>query len=122
MRWPDTEYRLYMARRRSVTTPTRGAEDVPESRLLAQVTAEAKRCGWLVYRTADSRRSAPGFPDLVLCNGQRVIFAELKRQQGKLTPEQNTWLSLLRHTDLVEVYVWRPQDWPGLVDTLRRAG
>jgi hypothetical protein len=69
--------------------------------------------------THTTAAEAPGFPDLVLCNGYRLLFVELKRRDGKLTSEQVTWMNLLRHTGLVETYLWRPQDWPTLVETLR---
>jgi hypothetical protein len=82
MLWTDSEYQLYQIRR-STTAPTRAAQDVSEATLLAKVMAEARRLGYLVYHTHDSRRSAPGFPDLVLCNGQRLLFVELKSRTGK---------------------------------------
>ena len=49
----------------------------------------------------------------------RVIFAELKKQTGKLTQEQATWLSVLRQTGLVETYLWRPVDWEAICAVLR---
>lgn len=49
----------------------------------------------------------------------RVIFAELKTRTGKLTPEQATWLSVLRQTGCVEVYEWRPADWEAICAIFR---
>lgn len=65
-----------------------------------------------VYHTHDSRRSQPGFPDLVICGHERLIFAELKTDKGRLSPEQLEWYERLRDLPLrePEVYVWRPRD------------
>jgi len=69
----------------------------------------AKLQGWLAYHTRDSRGSEPGFPDWVLVR-DRVVFAELKRDAGKLTREQRHWLAQLAAAG-AEAYVWRPRDW-----------
>lgn len=64
---------------------------------------------WLVHYSPDSRKgfsSIPGFPDLVMARGERVIFAELKVSPRKPTPEQWAWLNCLRHNPAIEVYVW----------------
>lgn len=74
----------------------------------------ARACGWSVYHTYDSRRSTPGFPDLVLAKADRpLIFAEVKTATGQLTLEQERWLELLGSTTSLTVQmVWRPADWP----------
>lgn len=74
--------------------------------------------GWLAYHPHDSRRSEPGFPDLTLVR-ERLVFAELKSDTGKLRPEQQTWFDALLAAG-IEVYVWRPQNWPQIMDTLKR--
>lgn len=63
---------------------------------------------WGHYHTFDSRRSQPGFPDLVLWR-DRVIFAELKAADGTLTPLQKRVLEGLRAAGAA-VFVWRPAD------------
>ena len=85
-----------------------------ERELQAAVERIADLTGWQYYHTHDSRRSAPGFPDLVLARGKRVIFAELKSAGGRLSITQKEWLDTLEHTP-AEVYVWRPKDWPDRV-------
>jgi hypothetical protein len=65
---------------------------------------------WLVYHTHDSRRSQPGFPDLVLAKGGRLLFRELKTQKGTLTKEQQRWIDALRAAG-ADAGVWRPRDW-----------
>ena len=61
--------------------------------------------GWRTAMTGDA-----GFPDLVLANGQRVIFAELKAEGRKPTRAQWDWLAALE-VKPVEVHVWLPTQW-----------
>lgn len=89
-----------------------------EKEFLAQVIASAKSRGWLVYHTYDSRLSEPGFPDLVLVRGDRIIFAELKVGKNKLRPPQKNWLNLLRTAQQVKVFLWRPEHWNHIVKEL----
>lgn len=66
----------------------------------------------LVYHTHDSRRSAPGFPDLVMVNPRtgRVLYRELKTNKGRLTVEQRDWLEGLTAAGQ-DAGVWRPADY-----------
>lgn len=73
---------------------------------------------WRVFHTFDSRRSAPGFPDLVLIRPPRVIFAELKAPGGRVRPEQALWLHDLDQCPGVESYLWRPEDLQFVAATL----
>jgi hypothetical protein len=69
--------------------------------------------GWRTPVAGDGK----GWPDLVLLRGGRIIVAELK-QEGKYPgPEQRAWLEAWRSTP-AEVHVWRPSDWPSIVQTL----
>ena len=99
-----------------------------EADFQTQIIALAHLQGGIVHhtRSAMNRRgqwSTPiqgdkGFPDLVLARGGRIIFAELKSEKGKPTPEQQAWLEALNWG--AEAYVWRPDDWPDIERTLRR--
>jgi hypothetical protein len=60
------------------------------------------------YHTHDSRRSDPGFPDVVAV-GAGLVFAELKSQRGQLAPEQRQWAAALRKAGQAW-YLWRPAD------------
>jgi hypothetical protein len=46
--------------------------------------------------------------------GEPLILAELKTAVGKVTAFQQSWLELLDQVQGVEVYVWRPSDWPAI--------
>lgn len=84
----------------------------------AQVLELAARCGWdFRYHTYDSRRSASGFPDLVLVKPPRIIFAELKVGRRKVTAEQAAWLEALAACNM-EYYVWYPDDLESVRDVL----
>lgn len=84
-------------------------EPMSEADFQAQVVKFARLTGWLCYHTYDSRRSEPGFPDLVLTNAERdtTLFAELKADGGKVTAAQRKWLRALRATGQIAC-VWRP--------------
>lgn len=94
-----------------------------EKEFLQTVIDFAKLHGWRTYHTYSSRRSTAGFPDLVLVRGEtgEAIFAELKREGGRLTAEQQDWLRDLMRVRRVHTAVWRPSDWDaplGVVETL----
>ncbi len=115
-----------------------------EAQLERAVVDLAKFNGWLVYHTRNSRGSEPGFPDLVLVRGARLVFAELKTGKGRVSPAQKVWLDALTgvadeaadraasidgewgagdSTEFqthVEVATWRPSDWPEIERTLAR--
>lgn len=65
--------------------------------------------GWWIYHTHDSRRSQPGWPDLVLLRPPEALFVEVKSASGRVSPEQAEVLQQLMRCDL-EVHVWRPAD------------
>jgi hypothetical protein len=70
--------------------------------------------GWRTPVQADGA----GFPDLVLVR-ERVIFAELKSEKGKLSDSQIKWLDSLERAGQ-EFYTWRPSLWEQIVDVLKR--
>lgn len=88
------------------------AAKLPEQQLQELILAAAARYGWLGYHTHDSRRSQAGFPDLVLVHeGRRLtLFRELKKQNGRATPEQKEWLAALTAAGQ-DAAIWRPLDW-----------
>lgn len=83
------------------------------------VADTAMLMGWMIYhaRPGQDRRGKwvtplmgqPGFPDLVLARGRRLIFAELKSEDGDVTIEQSSWLAVL-DAGPAEAYLWRPSD------------
>lgn len=86
-------------------------DSMAESSFQETVIQFARLHRFQVYHTHDSRRSRAGFPDLTLWKPGRLIFAELKAAKGRLAPAQGETLVSLRDAG-VEVYLWRPEDWP----------
>lgn len=99
---------------------SKGAAPVSEKEFQAQVLELARYTGWLCYHTHDSRRSAPGFPDLVMVRPPVIVFAELKTEVGTLRPEQRKWLDALGRCEAVGALLWRPSDWPEIEEVLAR--
>ena len=96
------------------------APQITEKAFQAQVVQLAKVYHWEpVYHTFDSRRSCPGFPDLVMLRGKRIIYAELKTEHGKLSMYQSLWLEALRKVPQNEVFIWRPSDFDDIEKVLR---
>ena len=97
------------------------APPMVENDLLNLVIDYAQRMGWLVahfrpamlkdgtWRTAVSA-DGKGFPDLVLVRERVVVWVELKKEGGKLSPEQIVWRDALQAAGQ-EWYVWQPSDW-----------
>jgi hypothetical protein len=101
---------------------------ITEAEFQRQVLDIAKLFRWRVahFRAAQTSRGwrtpvqadGKGFPDLVLGRGDRLIFAELKRDKAKTSLDQDLWLDLLRGTR-AEVYLWRPSDIDTIAEVLR---
>ncbi len=107
-----------------MTLPT-----MTELDLMAGVLDLARVLGWTRAhfrpgRTAHGWRTAVsgdgvGFPDLVLVRPPRIVVAECKAQTGRTTTAQTRWLSDLAACGL-DVYTWRPTDYPdGIAAVLR---
>jgi len=82
-----------------------------EKTLQDRVVGRAKRRGWTVAHAGKGlvgdisagegrfvTQMSPGWPDLTLAKaGHRLLFIELKRQQGETSEEQWFWLRLLNN-------------------------
>lgn len=79
----------------------------------------APRVCWSCKAPARGPRNASGLPDLLLIRGARLIWAELKAQDGVTSAEQREWIARLRAAGET-VYVWRPSDWTEIERTLAR--
>lgn len=102
---------------------------ISEESFLKQIIDLAHLYGWKVahFRSAMKKNGSymtpvqadgMGFPDLVLVR-DRVIFAELKSEKGKLSNTQEEWFITLG-TANQEAYCWRPGDWDKIVEILKR--
>lgn len=110
----------------------------PQDRLLRQITERQWQSkvehilsmhGWLYYHAPDNiprngyiQNIRAGFPDLVAVRGSRVLYVELKKETGKLSPAQEEWLDALRAAGQTvghEVYVWRPSDIEQVISTVK---
>lgn len=107
-----------MARAHQARNAPGGLPPLTEKRWMAQVVTLATNLGWRAYHTFDSRRSAAGFPDLVLVKRPRIVWAELKREGAGATPEQLAWMEDLRACGQ-QVYLWWPSDLDEVVEVLR---
>lgn len=95
---------------------------ITENEWQSTVMNLATLLGWRSYHAPENRpvvgrngsryvqNVRAGFPDLVLVRDDRLIFAELKRETGKLGPGQQEWLDAVRRVPGVESYLWRPSD------------
>ncbi|WDF32233.1 VRR-NUC domain-containing protein [Arthrobacter agilis] len=83
-----------------------------EKQLQDKIVQLAEELGWMTFHIYDSRRSNPGWPDLVLVHPvrRRLIIWELKSKNGRATPAQLTWLTALRNLGL-NVGIKKPEDW-----------
>lgn len=90
----------------------------------------AQRLGWRVAHFRTSRTGSGGFatavqadgagwPDLSMVRGSRLLFVELKAENGRVSPAQREWLDALGGVPGVAVAVWRPDDWPTVEAVLR---
>lgn len=95
-------------------------EQISEAQFQSDILELVRTLGLAAYHTHDSRRSQPGFPDLVIVGAEGVMFRELKTMTGKVSEEQKYWLSIL-HEAGEDVAVWRPNLWPDVITRDLRA-
>ena len=116
---------------RRLTDQERAAREMSEAAFQRRVLYRARKYGWktvhltakLVAIGADGQAvyatDEAGFPDLMLFKpGRAPIFAELKKELGKLTDGQWEWLDLLIAAGQFGV-VWRPSMLPEIEEILR---
>jgi hypothetical protein len=76
--------------------------------------AQTQTGRWVTPVAADGA----GFPDLVLVR-DRVVFAELKTNTGKVAPQQVLWRDAIIAAG-GEHHVWRPRDADAVQHVLKR--
>lgn len=103
----DAEATRAMVRRLDPIVPKALRSDQSEAAFGKQVRALATTLHWWSYHPQLSRWSERGWPDWVFIRGERVVFAELKRDDTTITPHQARVITMLRNAGQ-EVYIWRP--------------
>jgi hypothetical protein len=71
-----------------------------------------------IYYATPAAADGVGWVDLVLVR-DRIVYAELKSERGRLASEQVDWQARLRAAG-AEWYCWRPRDWGAIVEVLTR--
>ncbi len=127
---------------------------ISETAFSSQVEDLLTRFGWRWLHLKPARtgkgawvtrtnKEGKGFPDYLGVRPPRLIFAELKSEKGKTTPEQEAWLEDLREcgkmitftpiekgklpsgeaelslVPSLEVYLWRPGQFDEIMEILR---
>lgn len=105
---------------------------ITESQWQRQVTDLATRLGWdwlHVERMGNARGEwrtpaygplGKGWPDLVLIRRGTTVYAELKAQNKYPSEAQKIVLAILANAS-PHVYVWRPSDFPLVLEVLTNA-
>lgn len=91
-----------------------------ERELQNTIIEAAKLAGYLCYHTHDSRRSQPGFPDLILIRDGELYALELKTEKGKVSDAQLDWLSAFQLVTTSTGLVVRPDDLDNILWLLTR--
>lgn len=94
--------------------------NLAEAQFEQQLLQMAGWLGWKAHHTRDSRgvvMGDTGYPDWTYARDGCTIIAELKREDGKPSPDQLSWLKALGwlgeqsqwlQTGPHRVYLWRP--------------
>lgn len=91
---------------------------VSEADFQATIIEIAHHFRWEPHHQFDSRRSQPGWPDLVLLKPPQAIFAELKTETGKVSAAQARAIEQLADCGF-EVAVWRPSQLDEIIARLQ---
>ncbi|WIX75984.1 hypothetical protein QRX50_31490 [Amycolatopsis carbonis] len=118
--------KVVYARGRKPAAPAKNARNriapMTEDQFQDRVMKTAKAYGWMVVHFRKAMRqsgkySTPvqgdnGSPDLLLARNGVVLWAELKSDTGRLSPEQTEWRDAIGDGCW---RLWRPRDWDTLV-------
>lgn len=85
------------------------AKAMTEDQLQEAITGMLDAYGIPWHHETDSRKSKRGLPDLLIF-GRRIVFWELKRQKGRVTPEQHALLTRIVRAENGSARVVRPID------------
>lgn len=85
----------------------------------AMIEQAAGYLSWRCYHTWDSRRSNPGWPDLVCVKKGRMLALELKTDKGKVRPQQAEWIEELGKVPGVVARIVRPADIDEVLEMLQ---
>jgi hypothetical protein len=99
-------------------TAPRVMPPLTERQWMLQVVDLAKLRSWWLYHPMLSKWSEPGWPDLTLIRGPRMVLAELKTDKGRVTSAQQRVFALLDQVQGIEAYVWRPADFDHVKEVL----
>lgn len=99
--------------------------DASEKLFQDKVVQIARTCGWLTFHAVPHqvrpgvwRSDGRGFPDLVLVHPRHgVVFAELKTQKGRQTPDQVKWENNIKASGH-RYLLWRPSNLDAIVGVL----
>ena len=101
-----------------------------EAEYQAEIVATAETLGWrcMVFRKSAvvsfktgkvvSLVSSRGWPDIFAVRGTQAAAFEVKKEQGKTTPEQDDWIKALKGAGIVAM-VARPSDWDQVLQVLQ---
>lgn len=76
---------------------------------------------WWCFHPYDSKKSAPGWPDLVMIRPPEFVVVELKTDKGTVTDSQRQVLAALEECG-IEAHLWRPSDEAEVFERLKRGG
>lgn len=102
------------------------SNNISEASFQKMVIQIAQSNGWKYYHPPDNipnkqgkrQNIVSGYPDLTLVRGERLIFAELKRNTGYASKEQKEWIEALS-TAKAEAYIWKPKDLHTIIKLLK---
>jgi len=80
-----------------------------EAALQAEIVKTCKQLNLRYFHCAIPQFSKAGFPDLVIVGPGGVLWRELKRESGRVSPHQEAWLADLKRAGQ-DAGVWRPAD------------
>ncbi len=91
-----------------------------EAQFQMAVVDLARALGWEPVHFRQMVGNPAGYPDLTIIRGERVILAELKRENGKVSQRQQEWIDRMAAVGTT-IYVWRPSDWESIEAALKGA-